>query len=66
MALRLFPVHTVMNRELESDGLYIEGLEYAGLCDRMGFRKMWEKERQCHPRSRFASRSRLALKSIPV
>ena len=33
-----------VNRELESDGLYIDGLEYAEICRRMGFRKMWMKE----------------------
>ncbi len=49
-----------VNRELESDGLYIEGLEYAGLCDRMGFRKMWEKERQCQGRD-YAIGMRLPL-----
>ena len=49
-----------VNRELESDGLYIEGLEYAGLCDRIGFRKMWEKERQCQGRD-YAIGMRLPL-----
>lgn len=49
-----------VNRELESDGLYIDGLEYAGLCDRMGFRKMWEKERQCQGRD-YAIGMRLPL-----
>lgn len=35
-----------VNRELESDGLYIDGLEYSELCSRMGFRKMWTKEKE--------------------
>lgn len=39
-----------VNRELESDGLYIDGLEYAELCARTGFRKMWTKERECQGR----------------
>lgn len=49
-----------VNRELESDGLYIDGLEYTELCDRMGFRKMWEKERQCQGRD-YAVGMRLPL-----
>lgn len=49
-----------VNRELESDGLYIEGLAYSELCDRMGFRKMWEKERQCQGRD-YAIGMRLPL-----
>ncbi len=49
-----------VNRELESDGLYIEGLAYTQLCDRMGFRKMWEKERQCQGRD-YAIGMRLPL-----
>jgi len=36
-----------VNRELESDGLYIVGLDYAELCSRPGFRKMWKKELEC-------------------
>lgn len=39
-----------VNRELESDGLYIDGLEYSELCSRMGFRKMWVKEKECQGR----------------
>ena len=39
-----------VNRELESDGLYIDGLEYSELCSRTGFRKMWKKERECQGR----------------
>lgn len=39
-----------VNRELESDGLYIDGLEYSELCSRMGFRKMWTKEKECQGR----------------
>lgn len=39
-----------VNRELESDGLYIDGLEYSELCSRTGFRKMWEKEKECQGR----------------
>lgn len=49
-----------VNRELESDGLYIEGVKYTELCDRMGFRKMWEKERQCQGRD-YAIGMRLPL-----
>ena len=49
-----------VNRELESDGLYIEGLAYTELCDRMGFRKMWEKERQYQGRD-YAIGMRLPL-----
>lgn len=33
-----------VNREIESDGLYIKGLDYDYLCERKGFRKMWKKE----------------------
>lgn len=33
-----------VNRELECDGLYIEGMEYEKLCQRNGFRKMWKNE----------------------
>ncbi|MDE6737655.1 MAG: methyltransferase domain-containing protein [Lachnospiraceae bacterium] len=39
-----------VNRELESDGIYIDGLEYSELCSRMGFRKMWAKEKECQGR----------------
>ena len=39
-----------VNRELESDGLYIEGMDYTELCQRTGFRKMWMKERECEGR----------------
>lgn len=39
-----------VNRELESDGLYIDGMEYDELCSRTGFRKMWMKERECEGR----------------
>lgn len=49
-----------VNRELESDGLYLEGLAYTELCDRLGFRKMWEKERQCQGRD-YAVGMRLPL-----
>ena len=49
-----------VNRELESDGLYIEGLAYTEVCDRMGFRKMWEKERQYQGRD-YAIGMRLPL-----
>lgn len=33
-----------VDRELESDGLYIEGMDYGELCERPGFRKMWKTE----------------------
>lgn len=33
-----------VDRELESDGLYIEGMDYAELCARPGFRKLWQTE----------------------
>lgn len=33
-----------VNREIECDGLYIKGMDYARLCGRGGFRKMWKKE----------------------
>lgn len=33
-----------VNRELESDGLYIDGLDYARLCEREGFLAMWKTE----------------------
>ena len=49
-----------VNRELESDGLYIDGLEYLELCDRMGFRKMWAKEKECQGRD-YAIGMRLPL-----
>lgn len=49
-----------VNRELESDGLYIDGLAYTELCDRTGFRKMWEKERQYQGRD-YAVGMRLPL-----
>lgn len=49
-----------VNRELESDGLYIDGLEYSELCSRTGFRKMWEKERACQGRD-YAIGMRLPL-----
>lgn len=39
-----------VNRETESDGLYIDGLDYQELCSRDGFRKMWEKELVCQGR----------------
>lgn len=33
-----------VNRELESDGLYIQGLDYVRLCAREGFPTMWRTE----------------------
>lgn len=33
-----------VNRELESDGLYIQGMDYARLCERGGFPAMWKME----------------------
>lgn len=33
-----------VNRELESDGLYIDGMDYARLCAREGFPAMWKTE----------------------
>lgn len=35
-----------VDRELESDGLYIEGMDYSELCSRTGFEKMWDMERR--------------------
>lgn len=49
-----------VNRELESDGLYIDGLEYAELCARMGIRKMWRRELECEGRD-YAIGMRLPL-----
>ena len=49
-----------VNRELESDGLYIDGIEYDELCTRTGFRKMWMKERECEGRD-YAIGMRLPL-----
>lgn len=49
-----------VNRELESDALYIDGLEYSELCSRMGFRKMWVKEKECQGRD-YAIGMRLPL-----
>ena len=49
-----------VNRELESDGLYIDGMDYAELCSRTGFRKMWMKERECQGRD-YAVGMRLPL-----
>ena len=49
-----------VNRELESDGLYIDGMEYDELCSRTGFRKMWMKERECEGRD-YAIGMRLPL-----
>lgn len=34
------------NRELESAGLYIEGMDYAKLCDHQGAWKHWRKEKE--------------------
>lgn len=34
------------NRELESAGLYIEGMDYAKLCDHQGAWKHWKKEKE--------------------
>lgn len=39
-----------VNRELESDGFYMDGLDYFELCKRDGFHKMWEKELACQGR----------------
>ncbi|MCM1388439.1 MAG: methyltransferase domain-containing protein [Bacillus sp. (in: Bacteria)] len=39
-----------VNREFESDGFYVEGLDYQELCARNGFRKMWQKELLCQDR----------------
>lgn len=39
-----------INREWESDGFYINGMDYGELCSRNGFRKMWEKELSCQGR----------------
>ena len=33
-----------VNREIESDGLYIDGIDYDYLCNRNGMRKLWKKE----------------------
>lgn len=32
------------NREFETDGLFIEGMDYALLCEKQGLKKMWRKE----------------------
>lgn len=32
------------NREFETDGLFIEGVDYASLCEKQGLKKMWQKE----------------------
>lgn len=39
-----------VNRELECDGFYLEGMNYHELCTRDGFPKMWEKELACQGR----------------
>lgn len=33
-----------VNREFECDGLYIEGMDYAGLCKHEGLEKIWRRE----------------------
>lgn len=33
-----------VNREFESDGLYIKDMDYDSLCERPGFCKMWKNE----------------------
>ena len=33
-----------VNREFESDGFYVDGMDFRELCDRNGFQKMWQKE----------------------
>ncbi|MDE7210165.1 MAG: methyltransferase domain-containing protein [Lachnospiraceae bacterium] len=32
------------NREFEADGLYVEGMDYAGLCTCTGLKKLWQTE----------------------
>lgn len=32
------------NREFETDGLFIEGISYASLCEKQGLKKMWQRE----------------------
>ncbi len=39
-----------VNRELESDGFYIDGMDYQELCARDGFRKLWSRELSCQDR----------------
>ena len=39
-----------VDRELECDGLYIEGMDYGELCSRTGLRSLWKKERECQGR----------------
>ncbi len=39
-----------INREFESDGFYVDGLDYQALCARNGMRKMWKKELACEDR----------------
>lgn len=39
-----------INREFESDGFYVDGMDYQELCTRNGFRKMWQKELVCQDR----------------
>ena len=33
-----------VNREIESDGLYVDGIDYSFLCKRNGYEKLWKKE----------------------
>ena len=32
------------NREFETDGLFIQGMDYAALCEKQGLKKIWKKE----------------------
>ncbi len=33
-----------VNREIEADGLYVDGMDYSLLCEEGGMRKLWQKE----------------------
>ena len=33
-----------VNREFETDGLFVKGMNYASLCEKQGLKKMWQKE----------------------
>ena len=39
-----------VNREFESDGLYIDDIDYDYLCTAFDFHKLWKKELECEGR----------------